>query len=75
MKEVNFSWVGSEDSEEGHAVYSTREGVTLLSLNLPSFKHAHSIHLAMESVLKAGYFDGVREAESIMKTAMRNLMR
>ena len=73
MKGVNFSWNAVEDSEEGHAIYS-RDGTTFLSLALPSFKHAHAISLAMDVAIRAGYFDGVREAEGAMKNAMRTLL-
>jgi len=74
MKEVNLSWVGSEDSAEGMAHYS-REGVRFLTLDLPSFKHAHAISLALDTAIKAGYYEGVKEAEVAMKNAMRGLVK
>ena len=36
MKQIEFSWVGTEDSEAGHAIYKC-DGVTVLSLSFQRF--------------------------------------
>lgn len=72
MKKATFSWVGSEDSEEGHAVFKLGE-VVVLSLDLPTFKHAHAVSLALETAMTASYHEGIRQAQQVMNTAMRNM--
>ena len=47
MKQIDFSWTGSENSEEGHAIFKC-DGVTVLSLPFPEFKQAHAVDAMKE---------------------------
>jgi hypothetical protein len=69
---INMTWTSSEGSERGTALY-TSEDTIFLSLDLPDFKKAHAIALALDTAVAAGYHEGVNDAQSTMNTALRNM--
>ena len=72
MKQIEFSWTGSENSEEGHAIFKC-DGVTVLSLPFPEFKQAHVVCNAMNFVRQRGREIGIKEAKAAMLASLSNL--
>ena len=72
MKQIEFSWTGTEDSEAGHAIYKC-DGVTVLSLPFQRFVEARAVCNAMNLARASGREIGVKEAKTAMLVAVGNI--
>ena len=72
MKQIELSWTGSENSEEGHAIFKC-DGVTVLSLPFPEFKQAYAVCNAMNLVRASGREIGIKEAKATMLASVSKL--
>lgn len=72
MRNISFSWAGKENSEDGHGVFKCGE-VLLLSLDFPSFSHAHFVNLAMEAAFERGEKFGRRSVKEAVLELGRSL--
>ena len=72
MSHIKFTWIGSEYSEEGRAVYII-EGVTVLSLVLPNFTTANGISNALDLAYRGGKEAGIKQAKAAMLAGVDKL--
>ena len=72
MKPIEFRWTGSENSEEGHAIFKC-DGATVLSLPFPEFKQAYAVCNAMNLARDSGREIGIKEAKAAMLASVSKL--
>jgi hypothetical protein len=68
---VKFRWEGSAEHESGLAVYEFNRST--YSLQLPNFRAADVVRIALSDAHRSGYEDGVRRAEHEVRQALSKL--
>ena len=71
MQIADMSWVGSEASLAGSATYTVDEAS--MTLALPDFKTANSVHFLLQCAAKAGRYQALREVHRMMHQEITRL--
>jgi hypothetical protein len=73
MKDVvHFRWVGSDEREDGVAVYEI--GRSTYSIGLPDLLAANELHMVLSEVYRKAYDSGARSTKVAVKSALSKIL-